>query len=149
MKPITVTVVVDRPREEVYAFLDVLSNHETFTDHFLQDWTLSGPVAGVGAKARFRARSDWMDLEVIEAQPPHRTVERTVGADGKRVTHGTYTLDELPDGRTEVRFELAYEQIPTSERLAGPLVRAYLRKGNARAMERLREALAPAEARAA
>jgi uncharacterized membrane protein len=142
MKPITVSVSVDRPREEVYAYLDVLANHEAFTDHFLQDWTLSGPRAGVGAKARFRARGDRMETEVVEAQAPVRSVERTVGANGKRVTRGTYTLEEQPGARTLVRFELAYEQVPASERLAAPLVRAYLRKGNARAMERLREVLA-------
>jgi hypothetical protein len=149
MKPITVSVAVDRPREEVFAHLDVLANHEAFTDHFLQDWTLSGPAAGVGAKARFRSRNDWMDLEVLESQAPVRTVERTVGAGGKRVTRGTYTLTEQPGGRTLVEFELAYEQGPASERMAAPLVRAMLRRANERAMERLREVLEPAGAAAA
>jgi hypothetical protein len=149
MKPITVSVVVDRPREEVFAHLDALANHEAFTDHFLQDWTLSGPAAGVGAKARFRSRSDWMDLEVLESQAPVRTVERTVGAGGKRVTRGTYTLTEQPGGRTLVEFELVYEQGPASERMAAPLIRAVLRRANERSMERLREVLEPAAARAA
>jgi Polyketide cyclase / dehydrase and lipid transport len=149
MKPITVSVVVDRPREEVFAHLDVLANHEAFTDHFLQDWTLSGPAAGVGAKARFRSRNDWMDLEVLESQAPVRTVERTVGAGGKRLTRGTYTLTEEPGGRTRVEFELVYEQGPASERMAAPLIRAVLRRANERAMERLREVLEPAAARAA
>ena len=149
MKPITVSVVVDRPREEVFDHLDVLANHEAFTDHFLQDWTLSGPAAGVGAKARFRSRNDWMDLEVLESQAPVRTVERTVGAGGKRVTRGTYTLTEQPDGRTLVEFELVYEQGPASERMAAPLVRSILRRANERSMERLREVLEPAAAPAA
>jgi len=149
MKPITVSVVVDRPREEVFAHLDVLANHEAFTDHFLQDWTLSGPDAGVGAKARFRSRNDWMDLEVIESQAPLRTVERTVGAGGKRVTRGTYTLTEQPGGRTRVAFELVYEQGPASERMAGPLVHRVLQRANERAMERLRDVLEPAVAPAA
>jgi Polyketide cyclase / dehydrase and lipid transport len=149
MKPITVSIVVDRPREEVFAHLDRLANHEAFTDHFLQDWTLSGPPAGIGAKARLRARNDWMDLEVIASQPPARTVERTVGAGGKRVTRGTYTLSEQPGGRTLVEFELAYEQVPASERMAAPLIRAMLRRANERAMQRLREVLEPAAARAA
>lgn len=153
MKPISVSVTVERPRDEVYAFLDVLGNHEQFTDHFLRDWTLSGPAAGVGARARFRVRAggrdDWMDVEVLEAEAPARTVERTVGAGGKRVTRGTYTLTELAGGRTRVDFVIAYEQAPASERLASPLVRAIIRRGNARALERLRERLAPAAVRAA
>jgi uncharacterized protein YndB with AHSA1/START domain len=153
MKPITVSVTVERPREEVYAHLEVLANHEAFTDHFLLDWTLAGPRAGVGAKARFRARAggrdDWMDLEIVEAEAPARTVERTVSAKGKRVTRGTYTLAEQPGGRTLVTFELVYEETPASERVAAPLVRSILRKGNARALERLAERLAPARVRAA
>jgi hypothetical protein len=153
MKPISLSVTVDRPREEVYAFLDVLGNHERFTDHFLLDWTLSGPAAGVGARARFRVRAagrdDWMDVEVVESAPPVRTVERTVGANGRRVTRGTYTLEALPGGRTQVAFALAYERAPASERLAAPLVRGLMRRENARALERLRSLLAPAAVRAA
>jgi hypothetical protein len=150
MKPITVSVVVDRPREEVFAHLDVLANHEAFTDHFMHDFTYSGPAAGVGARSRFRTRpNDWMDLEVLESQAPVRNVERTVGAGGKRVTRGTYTLTEQPGGRTLVEFELVYEQGPASERMAAPLVRGMLRRANQRAMERLREVLEPAAAHAA
>jgi hypothetical protein len=150
MKPITVSVVVDRPREEVFAHLDVLANHEAFTDHFMHDFSFSGPAAGVGAKARFRTRpNDWMDLEVLESEAPVRSVERTVGAGGKRVTRGTYTLTERPDGRTLVEFELVYEQGPASERVAAPLVRSILRRANERSMERLREVLEPAAAHAA
>jgi uncharacterized protein YndB with AHSA1/START domain len=153
MKPVSVSVTVDRPREEVYASLAVLANHEQFTDHFLRDWTLSGPAGGVGARARFRVRAagrdDWMDVEVLEADAPERTVERTVGAKGRRVTHGTFALAELPGGRTQVSFELAFEHVPASERLAAPLVRAIVRRDNARALERLRELLAPAAIRAA
>src|SRR5262249_39274627 len=145
-----VSVVVDRPREEVFAHLDVLANHEAFTDHFMHDFSFSGPAAGVGAKARFRTRpNDWMDLEVLESHAPARTVERTVGAGGKRVTRGTYTLTEEPDGRTRVEFELVYEQGPASERMAAPLVRRVLQRANERTMERLREVLEPAAAHAA
>ena len=38
MKPINVSARVDRPREKVFAFLDVLPNHVGFTDHMLVDW---------------------------------------------------------------------------------------------------------------
>ena len=71
MKPVTATVTVPQPREEVYEFLDVLANHERFTDHFLVDWELSGPAAGVGARARIRVKSpgpdDRLDMEVAGA----------------------------------------------------------------------------------
>jgi hypothetical protein len=148
MKPITVSVRVDRPREEVFAFLDVLANHVQFTDHMLIDWSLDGPVAGVGGKARVRANmpgEQWMEIEVLDSVPLIRTVEETVGANGRRRTRGTYTLEQLPGGATDIHFQLEYLQAPRSERLASPLIRAYMKRANAKAMRRLGEALARAE----
>src|SRR5947209_14534446 len=72
MKPIVVSTQVDRPCEEVFAFLDVLANHELFTDHMLVDWTYEGPETGVGAKARMRAKAPgpktWTEIEVVAAK---------------------------------------------------------------------------------
>ena len=147
MKPITVSTVVDRPREEVYEYLDVLANHEAFTDHFLTDWSVSGPPSGVGAKVRVKAKAPgadtWIDIEVIEARAPERTVENATSAGGKRRTCGTYTLTELPGNRTLVEFEFGYLSAPALERPALPLMRPWLRRANEKAMERLAEQLAP------
>jgi len=134
MKPVTVHVTVPDGREQVYRYLDVLANHEAFTDHMLVDWQCSGPRSGVGARARMRlkkpGRPDWMDLEVIAAEPPRVTVEETVGARGRRRTRGTYTLDETADGGTRISFEIAWLRIPVLERLAGPITRGVMRRGN-------------------
>ena len=65
------------------------------------------------------------------------------------MTRGTYTLTEEPGGRTLVEFELACEQGPASERMAGPLVHRVLQRANERAMKRLREVIEPAAAPAA
>jgi hypothetical protein len=148
MKPINVSVRVDRSREEVFAFLDVLSNHEPFTDHMLLDWSYSGPATGVGAKARLRANlpgpRDWVDMEVVAAEAPVTIVEQAVSAKGRRRTQGTYTLKERPDGGTDVCFEMVYLAAPAADRLAMPLLRAWLQRGNAKAMRRLRATLAGA-----
>jgi hypothetical protein len=145
MKPVNVSVRVDRPREDVFAFLDVLANHEQFTDHMLIDWSFDGPAAGVGGKARMRANfpgEQWMELEVLESVSPIRTVEETVGAHGKRRTRGTYTLDERSDGATDIHFQLEYLEAPLSERLTAPLIHAYMQRSNAKAMRRLGQTLA-------
>lgn len=140
MKPVRVSVDVPQAREDVYDFLDVLANHELFTDHMLRDWRSEGPARGVGAKAKMTAvaggRTDALDMEVIDAERPARTVERNVGASG-RVMTGTYTLAELPGGGTRITFESAWLRVPRSEALAAPLVRAVVRRGNKRSMERL------------
>ena len=95
------SIDVPQAREDVYDFLDVLANHELFTDHMLRDWRCEGPARGVGAKAKMTAvaggRAEALDMEVIDADPPARTVERNVGTSG-RVATGTYTLAELPGG---------------------------------------------------
>lgn len=146
MKPIVVSARTDRAREEVFAFLDEIANHVAFTDHMLVDWTFSGPATGVGAHARTRAPlpgpKDWLEIEVIESVAPVRTVEETVGAGGRRRTRGTYTLDELPGGGTHIRFELAFLEVPRRERPFAPLLRGWLARANAKAMERLEETLA-------
>ena len=102
MKPVRVQIDVPEPREAVYEFLAPMANHEGFTDHLLKDWRYSGPDRGVGSKAtvtvKAAGRSETVDIEVIAAEPPARIVERNIGARGKRIGTGTYTLDELPGG---------------------------------------------------
>ena len=149
MKPVRVSVDVPTAREAVYDFLDVMANHERFTDHFLTDWECSGPARGVGSRARVRARaggrSEAIDIEVVSAEPPARNVEHGTSSGGRRLTTGTYLLEPLPDGGTRVTFELAWRRAPLTERLAAPLVRAFVRRENARALQRLAERLAAAD----
>ena len=145
MRPIRVSTKVPQTREHVYDFLDVLANHELFTDHMMRDWHLEGPERGVGGKAKLNTvlggRTDALDLEVIAAEPPIKNVERNTGAGGKRVATGTYTLDELPSGGTRINFEYAWQKIPLSERLSAPIVRRVMRPALARSMQRLAEQL--------
>jgi hypothetical protein len=145
MKQIVVSTTTKRPRDEVFAFLDVMANHEPFTDHMLVDWSYEGPATGVGAKARMRANApgpkQWIDMEVVAATPGETIVEEAVSAKGKRRTRGTYTLADRPGGGTDIRFQLEYVAMPRAERLMSPVLRAWLRRANAKAMERLAERL--------
>jgi len=146
VKPVSVSVEVPNPRQEVYEFLDVLANHEQFTDHFMVDWQLSGPERGVGAKVNLRVKAtgekDWTEIEVVEVEPGRRIVEEgTGGSGGKRRTRGTYALDDLPGGGTRITFTLEFLSLPTGERLMGPLQRAYVKRVNGKGMKRLAERL--------
>jgi carbon monoxide dehydrogenase subunit G len=146
MRPVTVTIDVAGEREDVYDYLDELANHEQFTDQMMRNWRMDGPERGVGAKATVDAviggRSEEIEIEVIEAEAPSRNVERNIGAGGRRVATGTYRLDPLPGARTRVTFEYAWQSVPLGERLAGPLVRAVMRRSLNQAMSRLGERLA-------
>lgn len=145
MRPIRVTTVVPYPPEPVYDFLDVMSNHELFTNHMLKDWEYSGPDRGIGARAKVRAtlggRSEAVQFEVIAGERPKTIVEQNVGARGRRIATGTYTLEQLPSGETVIAFEYAWKRAPFSERIAAPLVRAILTSANKRALARLAELL--------
>ncbi|MET0559895.1 MAG: SRPBCC family protein [Solirubrobacterales bacterium] len=144
MKSVTVSVEVATPRTHVYEFLDVLANHEPFLDHALVDWEFSGPRRGVGAKARARSNAvgsqDWTEFEVLESDEEH-IVEDGLGAGGKRHTRGTYRFGDLANGGTAIGFELEWLQMAKSERLAPPLMRAFMRRVNGKAMRRLAKQL--------
>jgi hypothetical protein len=130
----------------VFDFLDVMANHEPFTNHMLKDWEYSGPERGIGSRARVRAtlagRAEEVEIEVIAAERPRTIVEQNVGAHGRRIATGTYTLEPVGEGKTLIAFEYAWKQAPLSERLAAPLVRAILSSANRRALARLQERLA-------
>lgn len=140
-QPVTVSIDVPQDREAVFAYLDVMANHEHFTDHMLTNWRVSGPPTGVGSKAKvtskFGAITDEAEIEVFEAEPGRLIRERTVAAKGKRISHGTYTLSDLPGGGTHIEFEFALQQVPAMERPLVPLIRKLVKKGNERAMQRL------------
>ena len=144
-RPITVSVEVPQPRTKVYDFLDVMANHEPFTNHMLVDWSFSGPARGVGSKANVNSkvggRKEPVAIEVVDATAPSRIVEHNVSAGGKRRASGTYELADLPDGGTRVSFTYAWREAPLADRLLAPLVRGILRRGNAKAMARLAEQL--------
>jgi hypothetical protein len=141
MKPVSVSVTVARPREEVFDFIDLLANHESYMDHMFVDWHFSGPAWGVGAKARARveapASREIAEFEVVESERPGRTVEQALSAHGKRQTRGTYTLAELADGGTRVDFEIEWLRAPRSERVAPALTRAFLRRALGKGLKRL------------
>jgi hypothetical protein len=143
--PVTVSVDVPQRRADVYAFLDVMANHESFTDHMLTDWHCSGPAAGLGSRAHVTAkaggRSEPVEFEVVEVEDGRMIKERNWAAKGQRVGTGTYVLSDNPDGGTHIEFTYAFERVPGRERPLVPLMRRILKRGNERAMTRLAEQL--------
>jgi hypothetical protein len=144
--PVTVSIDVPQRRRDVYDFLDVMANHECFTDHMLTNWRVHGPATGVGAKAdvtvKAGGRADEVRFEVVEAEDGRMIKERNWASGGKRVATGTYVLSDLPDGGTHVEFTFDFEQIPAREKLLVPLMRRMIRSGNEKSMQRLAEQLA-------
>jgi uncharacterized protein YndB with AHSA1/START domain len=117
LDPVTVSVTIDKPREEVFEYLADIANHPEFMDHFLKDWRLTRVESyGRGAGARYRVisplnRFSWEDLTFLEVQPPYRIA--AVGRGGKfnRIeTFGEWRLEPAAGGGT--RVEYTYETAP-------------------------------------
>ena len=149
MDPVSVSITVGRPREEVFNYLVDIANHAEFTDHFLTDWHLTreDPV-GRGAGARFRVnaplqRFSWMGVSFIEVDEPWRIVEAGRGGKYNRIrSMTTYTLEPAPGDTTRVRLSVETEPVTISDRLMESLgARSWTRRQNRRALRRLRSIL--------
>src|SRR5271156_878643 len=155
MDPVTVSIVVSAPREQVFDYLQDIANHPEFTDHYLVDWHLTRiDSVGAGAGARFRVKApgnrfSWADVTFAEVERPHKIVE--VGRTGKnnRIrTLGVYELDPVSGNSTRVRFTLETRPATLSDRLMEGLGgRGWTRRKSRRALHRLREILERGEGR--
>ncbi len=71
MDPVSSSITIGRPREEVFDYLADIANHPEFTDHFLTEWRLTRVDSyGRGAGARFRVdkrfnRFGWGDYTLV------------------------------------------------------------------------------------
>jgi hypothetical protein len=141
MKPVVVSAPIECAPDDVYAFLDVIANHERFNDHLMTGWEYSGPPTGLGAKAtataKMAGRREPVEIEVIETTVATTIVERNVSHRGVRIATGTYRVAPDPGGGAKVTFEYAWQRAPRIERVMAPLVRALMRNALQRSMDRL------------
>ena len=155
MDPLTVSVTIARPREEVFEYLADIANHPEFTDHFLKSWRLTREQSeGRGAGARYRQggrfdRFGYYDLSLARLDAPFRIV--AVGRGGKynRIkTTGVYTLTPGPGRTTRVEFTNEVEPALLTDRLLEKLgARSWLKRKNRKALRRLRSILEEGEGR--
>jgi uncharacterized protein YndB with AHSA1/START domain len=148
--PVTATVKIGRPREEVFAYLADIANHPEFSDHYLKDWRLTRiDSVGRGAGARFKVdvplqRFSWADMTFVVVEPPHRIV--AVGRGGKfnRIrTTAIWTLDVGPGGGTEVEYMVESEPALPTDRLmeAVSRQRGWFKRRVGKALRRLQSIL--------
>ena len=148
MDPLTASVVVDRPREEVYEYLADVANHWEFTDHYVREFHLTREdTYGVGAGARFRVptpfnRFAWAELTITDVEAPRRIVQKGRGGKYNRIRIvSIYTLE--PAGGHGTRVTLTTESEPRlpSDRLIEAFARGRIRRGQRKALKRLRSIL--------
>lgn len=155
MDPVSVSIIIDAPREQVFDYLQDIANHPEFTDHYLVDWRLTRmDSVGRGAGARFRVKARgnrfaWGDVTLVEVERPSRIVEVGRGGKANRIRSlGIYDLTQEAGGTTRVQFTLQSEPATHSDRLVEKLgARSWLRRQNNRAMRRLRAIIETGEDR--
>jgi uncharacterized protein YndB with AHSA1/START domain len=147
--PVTVSVSIAKPREEVFEYLADIANHAEFNDHFLVDWHLTREdTFGYGAGARYRVKAPlnrfpWADSTIVEVEAPRRIVE--AGRTGKfnRIrTLGIYELDPSSAGETRVRFTLQTETKMATDRFLESFgLRGWMKRKLKKSMRRLQSIL--------
>jgi uncharacterized protein YndB with AHSA1/START domain len=156
--PVSVSVTIGRPRDEVFAYLADVANHPEFSDHYLKDWRLTRiDSVGRGAGARFKVdaplqRFAWADITFVVVEPPHRIV--ALGRSGKfnRIkTTAIWTLDNAPGGGTEVECMVESEPALPTDRVVEALSgqRGWFKRKLRKAMRRLQAILEENEDRGA
>jgi hypothetical protein len=152
--PVTVSVTIDRPREEVFEYLADIANHPEFSDHYLEKWRLTRTDSfGVGAGARYRLkrrfnRYAWEDITLVDASGPTASSASAAAASstGSRPTArgsslrltgwhpGQYTTETVP----------GHAFGPLSEAWG---FRGWVKRKSAKALKRLRVILEDGEER--
>jgi uncharacterized protein YndB with AHSA1/START domain len=155
VQPVSVSIIVGAPREQVFDYLQDIANHPEFTDHYLVDWHLTRiDSVGLGAGARYRVKAprnrfSWGDSTFVEVDAPHRIVEAgRMGKNNRIRTLGVYELASGSAGTTRVRFTFETEPATFADRLLESLGgRGWLKRKNNRAMRRLRSIIESGEGR--
>jgi hypothetical protein len=138
---ITSTIEVDQPPAEVHALLDQLGAHESFTDHYITGWEVSGPARGVGATARLKVKGGRSEITVVESTPTRIVEHGRGGPAGRWNTTGTYELAPRGDRGTHITFRNTIDAPTAPERFIAGRVLRTLQRDNDRALERLRDQL--------
>ncbi len=149
MDPVSASVTIGRPAEEIFEYLLDMANHQEFSDHYLVDWHLTRTDSvGRGAGARFRLklrrnRFGWADVTIIDVQAPRRIVEAGRGGKFNRVRLvSIFELTPGPSGTTRVALITETDPVTLADRLMESLgMRSWMRRQTERAMRRLRSIL--------
>src|SRR3954471_1101115 len=149
MDPVTASITIDRPREEVFDYLADIANHAEFSDHYLTQWRLTRIESyGRGAGARFKIdapldRYAWGDMTFIEVERPHRIV--AAGRAGKFNRNKTWTTWTLEPAGAATRVEVTTESepaLPTDKFIeAVTMRRGWMKRRLGKALSRMQSIL--------
>jgi len=142
MAPITSSIEIARPPEDVFAYIDDLSRHGEWQTAIEQVTVETDGPTRVGSRARDRRRVPGgvreITYEITEHDPPRRASFR--GVDGPVRPVGTVSVIPLDASRSRVMLELDFEGRGIGKLLL-PLVRRDAAKHVPADQQRLKERL--------
>jgi uncharacterized membrane protein len=129
MAPITGSIEIDRPPEEVFAYLDQLERHGEWQSQIISSKLETEGPTGVGTRAtdtrKVPGGKQNVTYEITEHDAPRKSSFR--GTNGPVRPVGSVTVEPAGEGRSRVTLELDLK----GHGLLGPLV-AVLARGQAR-----------------
>jgi carbon monoxide dehydrogenase subunit G len=148
--PVTSSVSIQRPREEVFAYLSDIANHKRFLDGRLTDWHLTREDSiGLGAGVRVRAklllnRFSYYDVTFTEVEPPYRIA--MVGRGGKydrTLVLGEITIRDEGAHGSQVTWTIETETTLPSDQIMEVVAgqRGVAKRALKKGLERLRAIL--------
>jgi uncharacterized membrane protein len=142
MAPITESIDISRPPEEVFAYVDDLSRHGEWQEQIQQTEVLTEGPTRVGSRARDRRKVPGgvreITYEITAHDPPRSASFR--GVDGPVRVVGTMTVTPSGGG-SRVALDLDFEGRGLLGKLLVPMVRSQARKQVPRDQQRLKERL--------
>ena len=142
MPPITHSIEINRPPEEVFAYLDDLARHKEWQDGIVSAKVNTDGPTKVGTTVtetrRVGKREMTQTWEITDHDPPHTFAFR--GIDGAVRVVGKGSVEAAGEGRSRVSISLDFEGHGLGK-LMLPLARSQARKQVPKDQERLKAQL--------
>ena len=145
MLPVNVQTNIAASREELYEYIVDLALRPAWCDHYLKDYRLAHPRSkGMDAAARYLVdapfSSLYLEVTIVEAEPPRRIVERAHGGRNLRTKGGvSWELTRAGQGLTRVEMQTWIEPGTPREGLKQRLgFHGWMNRQSKTALERLR-----------
>jgi uncharacterized membrane protein len=133
------TIRIDRPVEEVFAFLSDFENIPKWNYYVLEVRQLSEGLIGVGTTYHQVRKSDQQDLRIIEFEPDHTVAVKTLPQSSPDLEMRFTLYEEGITTRVRDEWKLNTGRPAIFERLAGGRIKSAVAENLAKLKELLEE----------
>jgi uncharacterized membrane protein len=133
------TIRIDRPVEEVFAFLSDFENIPKWNYYVLEVRQLSEGLIGVGTTYHQVRKSDQQDLRIIEFEPRHTVAVKTLPQSSPDLEMRFTLYEEGITTRVRDEWKLNTGRPAIFERLAGGRIKSAVAENLAKLKELLEE----------